>query len=341
MKALLLVLAFALMSAVATAHEMRPILLQLEEGTHGEVRALLKLPVFRDTGMAAAQPLFPDSCSVTDSLPARQMEETVTKIWELHCSAGLENQTVSIEGFSKLSPDALVLVTFSDGSETSHVLTADNPSALLARHSQETAQVDGLIEYIPIGVEHILIGLDHLLFLLGLMLVIWRINAGWRQLLATVTAFTVAHSITLGAATLGAVSLPSATVETLIALSVLILATELARSIRQPELLATQLTFRKPWLVSFIFGLLHGFGFAGVLGEIGLPAEAQAMALLLFNIGVELGQLIFIAAVFTALKLGSIFMNRPVARLSPITNFILGVMAAAWFLERLPAVFTA
>lgn len=340
MKALMLLLSLFAASIPAQAHEMRPILLQIEEGPQGQVTALLKLPVFRDTGMAAAQPIFPDSCEIIDSLPARQMEETVTKIWHLQCGSGLENQSIAIEGFSKLSPDALVLVQFLDGTEINHVLSADRPSGLLRKTTDSDREVHGLLEYIPIGIEHILIGLDHLLFLIGLMLVIWRTRAGWRMLVATVTAFTISHSITLGMSILGGVSLPSATVETLIALSVLILATELARSLKSPELLTTNLTFRKPWLVAFIFGLLHGFGFAGVLADIGLPTDSQALALLLFNIGVELGQLFFIAGVVIVTGLLSMLVHQPVTRLSSSLNLALGAIAAAWVLERLPAVFS-
>lgn len=326
-------------ASLAGAHEMRPILMQLEDGGDGQVVALLKLPIFRDQGMAAAQPLFPTHCRVVDAQPTRQGAETIVKTWQLYCPDGLMGAKVGLQGFSVLAPDALLIARLSNGQEYSHVLTADRNTVVLAEADHAEQPIGSLSAYIWVGVVHILVGFDHLLFLLGLILVIQRAAASWRVLLATVTAFTLAHSLTLVASVLGAYSLPSATVETLIALSVLMLAAELARSQQDASRVAASLTFRRPWLVAFVFGLLHGFGFAGVLQEIGLPQQALAGALLLFNLGVELGQLAFVAAIALLAKLAVFALRTPATRLSPALTLLLGSVSAAWVLERLPAVF--
>jgi hydrogenase/urease accessory protein HupE len=198
----------------------------------------------------------------------------------------------------------------------------------------ETAGVLAVAKsYTGFGMEHILLGADHLLFVLALLLLV---RGGW-LLVKTVTAFTVAHSITLAAATLGIIQLPSAPVEAVIALSILFLATELARRHFDASRAQT-LTERYPWSVAFVFGLLHGFGFAGALSEVGLPQHAIPLALLFFNVGVELGQLAFVGV---ALSLASIvrhwhFWNIPVgawSRLGPV--YAIGCIAAFWFIERL------
>ena len=180
------------------------------------------------------------------------------------------------------------------------------------------------------GVEHILFGLDHLLFVLALIL----LAPSRRVLLWTITAFTLAHSVTLALATLGVVRVPGPPVEAMIALSILLLAGEIAHLERgRPSL-----TARWPWLVAFSFGLLHGFGFAGALTAVGLPQGDIPLALFAFNAGVELGQLVFIAAVLGALGLVRRIELSPVAdrrALRTATYAIWGTLAAFWFFERL------
>ena len=189
-----------------------------------------------------------------------------------------------------------------------------------------------------LGIEHILLGIDHLLFVLALLLLV----NGVGRLVATVTAFTVAHSITLGAATLGFVHVPSAPVEAIIALSILFLASELARrraaagGVRDE---AANLTARFPWIVAFSFGLLHGFGFAGALSEVGVPEQAVPLALLFFNVGVELGQLLFIAAVFGFAWLVRLTAVRVPAIWQRAVAYGIGSVAAFWVVERTMGVF--
>lgn len=185
--------------------------------------------------------------------------------------------------------------------------------------------------YTVLGIEHILAGVDHLLFVLGLILLV----RGWWMLIKTITAFTIAHSITLVLATLGFVNVPSAPVEAAIALSIVFLAVEVVNGYRG----RLSLTHREPWLVAFGFGLLHGLGFAGALSEIGLPPAEVPLALLFFNIGVEIGQLMFVAAVLVCLWIGARVGLRLPRRAVLVPAYMLGMVATYWFFERSSAIF--
>ncbi len=187
-------------------------------------------------------------------------------------------------------------------------------------------------QYFPIGIEHILLGPDHLLFVFGLMLVVAVGSGSARQLLAAITAFTAAHSLTLGLALFGVWGLAPKPVEILIAASILLLALELAWQQRAPTP-AMSLTFRQPWLIAFVFGLLHGFGFAGALSAVGLPETARGWALLYFNLGVETGQLLFVLLTWKLMKLARI--GWPISNTrSRVTVYALGSLAAYWLLDR-------
>jgi hypothetical protein len=327
-------------AAVANAHEIRPTFLQLTESAPGEIDVLLKLPEFRSTGgVALVHPLFAPECREHARLPQRRGVESIIQNWRLICPSGLAGQPLRFEGFSALAPDALVVVRFADGSENQYALSQNRADAVLRRAGEEHAGA-ALSAYLPIGITHILLGADHLLFVLGLILVIWRAHAGFRVLVATITAFTLAHSLTLAVAVLGGVSLPSAPVEALIALSILLLAVELARAARAGAA-ADGLVFRKPWLVAFVFGLLHGFGFAGALAETGLPAAARGWALAMFNVGVELGQLMFIAAVLLVHGTVARAVQIPVTRMASWVTWLLGCLSSAWALDRALRIFSA
>ena len=187
--------------------------------------------------------------------------------------------------------------------------------------------------YTMLGAEHILGGVDHLLFVLGLLLLV----SGFGALVKTVTAFTVAHSITLAASVFEYIPLDRAPIEAAIALSIVLLAREIVAGSRGQ----VHLTHRKPWLVALVFGLLHGLGFAGALGEIGLPGSAIPLALLFFNVGVEVGQLAFVVAL---LALNRLVQGSPLARLpklEPVLGYALGALATLWFFDRLPAIWGA
>lgn len=197
--------------------------------------------------------------------------------WTITCrEPGLVGHTITIDGLSRTITDVLVRISLGVGVSETHLLRPSAPS-LVVRGIPTWANVAG--DYLTLGIEHIWSGIDHLLFVTALLLLVQN---RW-ALLKTITAFTVAHSITLALATLGVVHVPQAPVEAVIALSILVLAVELAKDHAQPP----SLTMQYPWLIAFTFGLLHGFGFAGALAEVGLPPLDIPLALLTFNLGVE------------------------------------------------------
>jgi hydrogenase/urease accessory protein HupE len=237
---------------------------------------------------------------------------------------GLDGWEVAVHGLPATMVDVLVRVAYADGRVVSRMLRPDAPSFTLTAETAGPAAGG----YFVLGVEHILFGIDHLLFVFALVLIVRGIG----PLVKTITAFTVAHSITLAAATLGWVHVPSAPVEAVIALSIGFVAAEIVRSRRgQPGL-----TERAPWLVAGVFGLLHGFGFAGALSDVGLPANDIPLALLFFNVGVEAGQLAFVAV-----ALGVIALLRRI-RLPDWTPhlppYAIGSVAMYWVIERTAAI---
>ena len=230
----------------------------------------------------------------------------------------------------------VALARWSDGSEASAFFRGEGGSVELrlgdlGAGSGSRSRLAGA--YLRLGAEHILLGIDHLLFLLGLLLLI---RGPW-PLVKTVTAFTVAHSITLGAAVLGYIPVASGPVEAAIALSIVLLAREVVMGYRGHE----SLVHRKPWIVAFAFGLLHGLGFAGALGELGLSAADIPLALLFFNVGVELGQLTFVAVVVVVGQLIRKREELAVSWFRPALGYALGALATFWFFERLPSVWGA
>ena len=250
--------------------------------------------------------------------------------WTTRCRGGLEGGLIDIEGLDQTATDVLVRFDFADGNSQSRRLTASEPSFTVPT---QPSRFEVVRTYLLLGVEHILGGIDHLLFVLVLLLLV----KGVRRLVATVTAFTLAHSLTLAGATLGFVTMPGPPVEAAIALSIVFVAAEVIHS-RQGK---PGLTERFPWVVAFTFGLLHGFGFAGALTDIGLPQNSIPLALLFFNVGVEIGQLLFIAAV-----LGLIWLGRKLARRLSLPHpkwtwavppYVIGSLAVFWLIQRIAA----
>jgi hydrogenase/urease accessory protein HupE len=222
--------------------------------------------------------------------------------------------------------DALVRVEFADGGAWVERLTPDAPEATIPAAPSSWATP---VTYLDLGVEHILLGFDHLLFVLALLI----ITQGTWQLVKTVTAFTVAHSITLALATLGFVHVPVPPVEAVIALSIAFVATEIIH-VRQGQ---RNLAARAPWLIAFVFGLLHGFGFAGALSEVGLPAGQIPVALLFFNLGVEIGQLIFVGAVLAMVAAIRVLRLSLPTWLKLVPPYAIGTIAMFWVIERVAA----
>jgi len=252
--------------------------------------------------------------------------------WITTCPQGLANGRIGVDGLEAQQTDVLVRYRVEEDRTQSWRLTPDASSFVVP---DDPGAYDVFLVYVPLGIEHILEGVDHLLFVFALLLLI---SDRWK-LVGAITAFTVAHSITMTVATLSWVTLPGPPVEAVIALSIMFLASELA----QQDGTNKRLSELYPWTVSFSFGLLHGFGFAGALKEIGLPQADIPLALLSFNIGVEVGQLLFIGAVLTtgfllkqlAPAFRALFRLGTPARMLGI--YVLGSISAFWFVERLAA----
>lgn len=305
------------------AHEVRPAYLELKQVAPDTYDLLWKVPARGANERLALHVRLPGDCTIIVASTAAFTGSAYIERSRIARPGGLAGSEISIEGLSTTLTDVLARVESTDGGTQVTRLTPDKPSFVVeaAPHALEVARA-----YLVLGVEHILLGVDHLLFVLTLLL----ITRGNWLLLKTVSAFTAAHSITLALATLGFVQVPSAPVEAVIALSIVFVAAEIvhARQGRQG------LTARQPWIVAFTFGLLHGFGFAGALSEVGLPRAHIPMALLFFNLGVELGQLLFIAAVLTFVAL--IRRARiPLPRWAELVPpYAIGSVAMFWVMQR-------
>jgi hydrogenase/urease accessory protein HupE len=304
------------------AHEVRPAYLELRELRTGEFEMLFKTPMRGDLRLSLA-PAFSGRAESVTPVVKRATGDAAVQVWRVRTLDPLRGQTVRIDGLESTVTDALVRVVFLDGTTWLRRLTPQEPAAVIPERQSGWSVA---VVYLRLGIEHILPGIDHLLFVLALLIIT---QGGWR-LVKTVTAFTVAHSITLALATLGYVHIPSAPVEAVIALSIVFVAVEIA-NLRRGRV---ALTARAPWVVAFAFGLLHGLGFAGALSEVGLPEGHIPLALLFFNVGVEIGQLLFVAVV-----LGIIALVRHARIAWPrwadmVPPYAIGSVAMFWVIER-------
>ena len=311
---------------LARAHEVRPAYLQIDEVGPGRYQLLWRTPVLAGMRLPVVLSL-PDDIHDVIEPAAQELSDSLVerRVFDAGIQ-GLAGRRIEFVGLQATVTDVLVRVQMLDGTHSSTLVRPSQPWVDIAT-SRNSLQV--ATAYLMHGIEHILFGYDHLLFVLALILIVRR----GRVLLITVTAFTVAHSITLSLATLGLVHVPGPPVEATIALSILLLACELLRSDRGQA----SLTAQWPWLVAFSFGLLHGFGFASALTEIGLPQGDIPLALFAFNVGVEAGQLIFIAAVLGALRCAQwiTFPALVERHARSVATYAIGIMAAYWFIERL------
>jgi hydrogenase/urease accessory protein HupE len=255
---------------------------------------------------------------------------SLTERWSVQCAPeGLVGQRVGVDGLGTAKIDALLRIRLADGRLIQRVILAREPSLIVPERESRYAVFGA---YLRLGFEHILFGPDHLLFVFGLLLLV----ATTRSLIGTITAFTVGHSVTLSLAALGFVNFPSRPIEVLIALTVFLLAVELARD----DNVAPTLMRRLPWAMALLFGLLHGLGFAGALSEVGLPSHDIPVALFSFNVGIELGQLVFVLVVGTlrhALRQALARLPRWVER---VPVYAMGTLAVFWSLERAAALFS-
>ena len=312
---------------VACGHALQPGYLELHLVDTDLYSVLWKKPANRGKPMAISAVL-PANCD--HAIPPQSVWDGMAYLarWTAHCAGGLEGGEIRIDGLDQTSTDVLVRFDFNDGTVESRRLTSGNSSFIIPAIPSPFEVVH---TYLVLGFKHILEGIDHLMFVLALLILV----NGMRRLVITVTAFTLAHSLTLVGATLGLVQVPGPPVEATIALSIMFVASEIMHS-RAGN---AGLTEKYPWVVAFIFGLLHGLGFAGALAQIGLPQSSIPTALLFFNVGVEIGQLFFIACVFSIIALCRTILNRismpRTVWISNVPPYLIGSAAAFWTIQRL------
>lgn len=327
-----------LLAQPAISDELRPGYLEMRQTSPGSYDLLFKIPARGEDLRLAIYVKLPEGTQDIAAPRATFSEGAYLERRSIRRDGGFAGQAVSIEGLSATSTDVLVRIESLAGAIQTERLSPTMTSFVIQAvpGAGEVAAT-----YLQLGVEHILFGFDHLLFVLALVILVKT----WSRVAITVTAFTIAHSITLAAATLGFVNVPGPPVEAAIALSIMLISVEIlnARGGKQ------SLTARLPWLVAFSFGLLHGFGFAGALAEVGLPQHAIPIALLFFNVGVEIGQLIFVAAVLSLTSLLRYVasqvlkparIQRTFDRLDVTAAYTIGTTAAYWLVERTTAFFS-
>jgi hydrogenase/urease accessory protein HupE len=328
----LLVVAVALLLAVvpARADEFKPAYLQLTQVDHETYDVLWKIPAIDESTPLKVKPQFPTGTEALTPVQSTFSRGITVQRWRIRVPEGLDGKPIFFSQLSETRIDVLARLVRLDGTVQLERILPVHPS-FVGRRSPGRLEV--VRTYTILGIEHILSGFDHLLFVLALVLLV----QGTRRLLVTITAFTAAHSLTLAGATLGWVHVPGPPVEASIALSIVFVASEIVR-MRQGRYSITQ---RYPWVVAFTFGLLHGFGFAGALAQVGLPQPSIPIALLFFNVGVEIGQLLFVGAVVAVITIGwrvglRLRLSQP-AWLWRIAPYAVGGLASFWFVERVAA----
>ncbi len=314
----------------AQAHEIRPAYLELKETIPGQFNVLWRTPVMSGMRLPVALKLPDDMRNLQDPVVQELTDSLVERRWIEAGPKGFAGRRIEFPGLQLTITDVLVRVQTLDGTHSTTLVHPSQPWVEIAVARGPWAVAGA---YLRLGVEHIWGGIDHLLFVLALLLLV----RGWRRVVVTVTAFTVAHSITLAAATLGFVHVPQPPVEAAIALSIVFVAAEIVHS-RQGR---PGLTERAPWVIAFTFGLLHGFGFASALSQVGLPQNSIPIALLFFNVGVDVGQLLFIASVFVVTTLARQIASR-IALTTPawawrMPPYAIGGVAAFWVIQRIAA----
>jgi len=303
------------------AHEIRPAYLLIKQTNENSYDLIWKVPRKGDM-VISLYPVFADGFKMVEAGERKIAENSMVFHYNLQGKTPLPNSKFSIHNLEKTMVDVLVDINYLNGERTTIMLKPDQPTATVPG---KTSKWNVTKTYLGLGIEHIVLGVDHLLFVLALII----ITKGWKKILKTVTAFTLAHSITLSLAALGYVNFPAPPVEAIIALSIIFLALEILKNIRGEQ----TLTSRQPWLVAFVFGLLHGLGFAGALSQIGLPQTEIPLALAFFNIGVELGQLAFVLLVLLIIRIVSLKKDWPLV-LQKVPAYTIGCIASFWLIER-------
>jgi hydrogenase/urease accessory protein HupE len=319
----LLLLLAGFWSSPGLAHESQPGLLEIRQLTTERWEVAWRAPIYYGRSHPARLVLPDDWPPVGERTVQRLASADLHRQIVTVPSGMLDGSVIRFPGLEQTITDVFVRLSRLDGSEASQVVRPTRPEAVLRGERPWTVTAS---EYLILGFQHILLGIDHLLFVLGLLIIV----RGTRMLIETITAFTVAHSITLGLATLGYASVPGPPLNAAIALSILFLGPELVRAWRGE----TSFTLRRPWLVAFCFGLLHGFGFASGLSVVGMPRAEIPLALAMFNVGVELGQLVFVALILLSYRaMRTLEFRWPRwAELGPA--YVIGSLGAYWTLQR-------
>jgi hydrogenase/urease accessory protein HupE len=323
-RVMLCLIVLGLLPTLSNAHEMRPGYLEIRETAGDTYDVLWKVPALGDDMRLGLYLRFEDDVRILTEPVSGFIGSAHTQRMRVQRENGLTGTTITIDGLAATYTDVLLRLERANGVEITHRLTPTSPSYVV---EAEPGRGQIALTYIVLGVEHILLGIDHLLFVLALLMIV----ANFKKLVATITAFTVAHSITLALAALGFVSMPGPPVEAIIALSIVFVAAEIVRG-RQG---IAVLTARVPWIVAFTFGLLHGFGFAGALSEIGLPQSAIPLALFSFNVGVEIGQLLFVSGVVVLYSIAKRIQPLPPAWAWRVPTYTIGGVAAFWTIDRI------
>ena len=314
MNKVILGLICAVLVSPVFSHEFSPAHLIIEEDADFEYEVTWMYPI---RNLGPVNLTLPNDCQ-SNSLESFQESKYLSEKISLQCSDSIKGKDIFIKGLSILN-DALVTIKFLDGERYEGLVSVKDSKLTVPQEVQVFPT-----GYFMLGVEHLIGGPDHLLFVFGLLFIVF----GWQNLIKTITAFTLAHSITLGLSVLEIVSLPSATIEALIALTIIYLALEIKDERNNKS---------TPWLMAFGFGLLHGFGFAGALSEIGIANEQLLLSLLFFNIGIEIGQLIMIPLFLISIwLLQKVKFNFSVTKLS---SYAIGGVGSFWLIERVLGIF--
>ncbi len=309
-----------LLSPTVNAHEVRPSFLSLEETQKNQFSVLWKRPA-KEGLVPDISPVFPNNCQLTFNKKFEVAPSAKIQRGKLICNdKGLNQGTIAITGLEVTLIDVLVRIQMQNGDTLQRIIKRDKPVLIL-----DEAKGAPVADYILLGFEHIMSGIDHLLFVLALILIV----PGMMALLKTITAFTLAHSVTLALAALGVVNVSAQPVEACIALSIILMAAH-ALYLRLGK---QTLSSNKPWLMAFLFGLLHGLGFAGALNQVGLPEDDIPLSLLFFNVGIELGQIAFVLVVLLCVFLIKKITKRQLQSGFTVTAYGIGSMGVFWLIQ--------
>ena len=319
-------LAFAALTEHASAHDVRPAYLQVDQLASERYALTWRTPLLSGAPLPVVLDL-PNKAKELSTPRVQTLSGSMIERRLVNVPGGLAGERIGFVGLEATITDVLVRISNGEGD---HTTTLVRPSRPWIEFGADRSTFAVAMTYLRLGVEHILFGIDHLLFVAALLLIV----RDWLMLVKTVTAFTVAHSITLALATFGVVHLPPGPVETMIAASIVLVAVEAVRRERGQ----TSVAIRWPWIVAFVFGLLHGFGFAGALQDVGLLKGDIPLALLMFNLGVEIGQLFFIAALLAAFAAIRQFIAVPRWGVL-VPSYAIGVLACFGMYERLATSF--